>query len=288
LSAVENLFKSLSSLPVIPEVAMRAQQLLDDPDVHLGKLADVLSMDPVLAVRISRLADSPLYGARGANLSLRQAVQRLGIPETRRIVMTVAVMNAMPTLPEPMDMRVFWRLGLGTALVGRQLAEDIKFNRPEQAYLAGLVHTLGEATLAINRTAEFAKAFQRATSQHRELHAVLRETFGVSPEQLTAHMLGVWGFPREIGEAVEFYLDARSAPQQKLLASIVYAADRMCRGLGLAPEELGEGTDDWVDQIAPELCERFAEIGYADPTDYVLMRLQFMTGVEELIEKTFG
>src|SRR5262245_9286081 len=116
LSSVENLFKGLSSLPVIPEVALRAQQMLDDPDIHLGKLADVLSRDPTLAVRISRLAASPPYGARGASLSLRQAVQRLGIPETRRIVMTVAVMNALPVLPPPMDMQVFWRLGLGTAL----------------------------------------------------------------------------------------------------------------------------------------------------------------------------
>lgn len=274
---------------MIPEVALRAQQMLDDPDVHLGKLADVLGLDPVLSVRIARLADSPLYGARGTALSLRQAVQRLGIPETRRVVMTVAVMNALPELPAPMSVHVFWRLGLGTALVGRQLAEDIKFARPEQAYLAGLVHTIGEATLAINRPQEFGKAFQRASKHGLELHAALRDAFGVSPAELTAHMLRLWGFPPDICQAVEFYLDARAAPeQQRLLASIVFAADRMCRGLGLAPEEGGEGAEDWPSQIAPELCERFAEIGYADPTDYLLARLQFVTGVEELIAKTFG
>jgi len=273
---------------MIPEVALRAQQMLDDPDVHLGKLADVLGADPVLSVRIARLADSPLYGARGTALSLRQAVQRLGIPETRRVVMTVAVMNALPELPPPMSVHVFWRLGLGSALIGRQLAEDIKFARPEQAYLACLVHTIGEATLAINRPQEFGKAFQNASKQGLELHAALRQTFGVGPAELTAHMLRLWGFPREICEAVEFYLDARAAPEQRLLASIVFAADRMCRGLGLAPEESGEGAEDWPSQIAPELCERFAEIGYPDPTDYLLVRLQFMTGVEELIAKTFG
>jgi len=158
VTSVERFFESLPTLPVIPEVALRAQQMLDDPDVHLGKLADVLSLDPVLAVRVSRVANSPLYGARSCTMSLRQAVQHLGIPETRRIVMTVAVMNALPELPPPMTMHVFWRLGLGTALVGRQLAEDIKYPRPEQAYLAGLVHTLGEATLALNRPAEFGRA----------------------------------------------------------------------------------------------------------------------------------
>jgi len=288
LNSLETLFPTLTQLPVIPDVALRAQRMLDDPDVHLGKLADVLGVDPVLAVRISRLADSPLYGSQGSALSLRQAIQRLGIPETRRIVMTVAVMNALPELPAPMDVRVFWRLGLGSALIGRQLAEDIKFKRPEQAYLAGLVHTLGEATLAINRPTEFGRAFQRACREHRELHATLHQAFGVRPVELTAHMLSLWGFPGEISEAVRFYLDASSAPEHKVLASIVFAADRMCRGLGLAPEEQGEGSEDWTEQISPELRERFERIGYDDPSDYVLARLQFMTGVEELIEKTFG
>jgi len=288
VTSVERFFESLPTLPVIPEVALRAQQMLDDPDVHLGKLADVLSLDPVLAVRVSRVANSPLYGARSCTMSLRQAVQHLGIPETRRIVVTVALMNALPELPPPMTMHVFWRLGLGTALVGRQLAEDIKYPRPEQAYLAGLVHTLGEATLALNRPAEFGRAFRRAAAEQRELHAVLLDVFGVRPVDLTAHMLERWSFPAAICEAVQFYLDAPDAPEQRLLASMLFASNRMCRGLGLAPEENGEGPEDWPSQIAPELWERFAKIGYDDPIDYLLMRLQFMTGVEELIANTFG
>ena len=133
----------------MPEVALAVWKELESPDCQIQKVADMISQDPMLSAKVINIANSPMFGG-SAQTAVGPAILRLGTKETSRIVSTVSVMDSVRELPPPLAPSDFWMLGLGTALSGRKLAEELKYADPEEVYLAGLVHCLGDGVLAIN------------------------------------------------------------------------------------------------------------------------------------------
>ncbi len=285
--AADQFVKELETIPAMPQVALTAQRLLGEADVSLRQVADVIARDPGISARICKLASSPLFAGSAREYTIHQAVLRIGAVETRRLVTTVAAMNVVPELPEPLSLLAFWRLGLGTALAARRLAEDLSFDRPDDAYMAGLMHCMGEAILAVNLSERFAKVFRHSRRDHLELADAIEQEFGIAPASITAQLLRDWGLPPELAEAVQFYPRPTEAPTERLLAGIVFSANRISRALGLALEADGEGDEDWEARIPAEMSERVAALGYDDMTSYLLRKLQFMLDVEDLVHATF-
>lgn len=285
---IEKLVRQLGSLPTLPDVALRAQELLGSPESSLQEVADVIARDPVLAGRIARMANSSLYGGGQQHYSLSQAVQRLGTKETRRVVMTVAVTQAVPELPQPLTIHSFWCLGLATALSAQKLSEDLKYPEPDQAYLAGLLHTLGEAWMAVGAPKRFAKAVEYSRSHGCDLHAGIIHEFQIAAPELCAYLLRDWGIAESIADATQHYLDPSAASADPMLAGILFTADRMCRGLGLVPEAHGEADDSWSESIPDTVADAIGALGYQDISLYLLQQFQFLLGVEQLVTETFG
>jgi len=284
---VQEFVKGLRSIPSIPQVALSAQRMLANPDASLRDAADVLARDPGLSARICKLASSPLFAGTSKDYTIQQAVLRIGAVETRRLVTTVAAMNAVPELPKPLSILSFWRLGLGTALAARRLAEDLGFDSPDAAYMAGLLHCLGEAAFAVNRPKEFAKIFRRSCQQKLELALAIEDALGLAPALITAELLRDWGIEGRIVEAIQFYPNPSEAPHERLFAAILFSAHRICHALGLALESDGDGDEDLDERMPAEMVERFESLGYPDATSYLLRKLQFMLDIEDLVRETF-
>ncbi len=288
MPSVKNLVREMWPLPALPEIALRARDLLADPDVSLSEVAEVIALDPVLAARIVRMANSPLYGGRsGTEYSLQHAVMRLGTKETNAIVLTVAVMQTVPELPPPLTVHSFWCLGLGTAVAARKIAEDLKYEDPDQAYLAGLVHCMGDALIATKRPDVFARAAAVSEESGVPLRDAIGAEFEIPVPKISAELVREWNLPPAIVEAVSYQEDPANAPEHSLLASILSAASRMCRGLGLVPEAHGTPDDSWDEDLGEEFLELIAALGYSDVSFYLLAQLQSLTEIEDLVQQAF-
>ncbi len=284
------LLDDIDDFPTIPEVATRVMSMLDDPDCDLEQCAEQLCRDAILSARLVGFARSPLFGARAGHeeLSVRDAIMRLGMRETRAVVVSVAVMSSLPCLPQPLELRNFWTLGLGSALAAQHLAEELEHGRPEEAYLAGLVHAVGDAYLAINHPQRFTLAVEKARHGSLPLERALHEEFGVSPSKVTAAVLRHWGMPDPVVSAAEYQFDPEKAPDDPLLAGIVFAADRICRDLRLAPDDRSYVDRRWIDDIPRRLVDRIEALGYPDIRYYVTEHKGFLEGVRNTVQSTFA
>ena len=130
MSTIEALLGEAEELPALPEAATRAMRLLDDPDSGLDEVSRAIELDASMSSRIVRLANSALFGAREPASSLRGAIVRLGAREVRSMITTVAVLESVPELPAPYDVRSFWMQGLATALLSRRLRRGCAARRP--------------------------------------------------------------------------------------------------------------------------------------------------------------
>jgi hypothetical protein len=94
------------------------------------------------------------------------------------------------------------------------------------AVLAGLLHAVGKLVLATRSPKHFARALEGAAEEKRPLFAVEQELMGVSHAEVGAYLLGIWGLPCPVVEAVAHHHHPERVPQETLDAvAIVHVAN---------------------------------------------------------------
>lgn len=179
------------TLPTLPEVALRIQDLLRNDEVSIARVVKEIQSDPALTVRLIRVANSAaMRGGRSVD-SIQQAVTRLGLQYTRLLVNGLVLeqmfRSSNPALKERLGQ--CWRESVEVAALARALAAQCTLLQPELAMLAGLVHRIG--TLPILRMAEsHADAIPTA--------AVLDEVIDALAPRVGSMVLRAWHFPVEL------------------------------------------------------------------------------------------
>ncbi len=180
--------------PVLPKVAMEVHSLTQEHNVTVQALGRVLGMDPVLAGRVMKVVQSPLYAGRSKVTSLNHALTRLGLDEVRNIVWQVS-----------MDMKIFRsphyegmmeavrRHSIACAHVAGVIAKHVRVVQ-DMAFLTGLMHDVGIAgsLIALGNDKESKKLDRDIL--WRALDAIHEDTSAL----LTAH----WKLPDSIRQAV--------------------------------------------------------------------------------------
>jgi HD-like signal output (HDOD) protein len=84
-------------------------------------------------------------------------------------------------------------------------AEDAELTDVEDAFTAGILHDMGKLMLADSLPDEFQKALSLAAERQVPLFEAEMEIFGTTHAGLAAYLLGLWGLPAAIVEAVAFH-----------------------------------------------------------------------------------
>lgn len=287
MDALEELVKQIDQYPTLPDVAIRVERELANEDCGLDRIGAMIELDPALASRIMKLANSAIFGSAQPTDSVTTAILRLGTREVRNAVLTVAVMQALPALPAPYDLRSFWTLGLASGIVCRRLAKDLGYPNPEEAYLAGLVHLMGSAFLAVSFTPRFQRAVETAWADGVLVDGSIAEEFGCHASVVGARLLEEWNFPSSIVEAVRHQLTPDCAGDAEFLASLVFAADRICRDLDLDVEDPAHSQDAWITEIPDGLKTRIESSGYPDITFYLIELKDSLAMIEDFASSVF-
>ena len=194
----------VKKLPTIPTVFARLSALINDPDVCINRIAAAVSADPAIAAKVLQLVNSSFFRLGRRISRIDQAVSYLGLIAIRNLVLSVEVFSGWqmdPNLPDFAPERLqaraqrvaaaAWALTQGTAI-----ADD--------ALLAGLLHKIGYWVLLQECPKEIARAVEIARTQSIPLPLAERELIGASHAEVGAYLLGLWGLPRAVVEAVAF------------------------------------------------------------------------------------
>jgi hypothetical protein len=126
--------------------------------------------------------------------------------------------------------------------------------------VAGLLHDVGKLVLATRAPAHFKRALEGAKAEGLPLYAVETELMGVSHAEVGAYLLGMWGLPSQVVEAVAHHHHPDRVPQDSLDAvGIVYISNILAhRVADRAPSP--ESTAQM--EIDPDYLER---LGVTEP-----------------------
>lgn len=164
-------------LPSLPEVTLRALDACHQ-DQSYRKISEIVSADTALVARILALANSALYGPSTPIRSVDQALLRLGTRRFHTLVLTAALRQLLFELggDEWQQLRDFWRHSLTTALTARALATLTRYAEPDEAFMLGMLHNIGEL-IAIKTPATEAK--QHYLDHQADIAAALVSSWGL-------------------------------------------------------------------------------------------------------------
>jgi len=121
---IEAHLRSLVSFPSPPGVASHIIELARDPEIEMGKVAKVLSLDSALASKVLRIANSPLYAQRRKSENLRQALVVLGLNATLTLALSFSLVKSLRAgKANGVSFPFYWRRALLAATAARALAD---------------------------------------------------------------------------------------------------------------------------------------------------------------------
>ncbi|MFO0681454.1 MAG: HDOD domain-containing protein [Sandaracinus sp.] len=132
-------------LPSLPNVVLKALDLLRNEGVGMARIARIVEADPILVARILRLANSVAIGATTQVTSLDVALARVGERQLRMLLHECAAREVFVSR-DPSIARTFqsiWEHCLAVGTLARELADEPAQMR-EELYLAGLLHDVGK------------------------------------------------------------------------------------------------------------------------------------------------
>jgi type IV pilus assembly protein PilB len=131
-------------LPPFPNTVLRLTSVLSGPSADVKKAGKLIRTDPSFSAQILRLCNSPMFGLRSRVLSIEQATVLLGTERLRSLALSCAVMDYAGTGLPPEQAEQFSRHSFLAALLTERLATEMRYCEKEQAYIAGLLHDVGQ------------------------------------------------------------------------------------------------------------------------------------------------
>lgn len=170
----------IDRLPPPPKLYLQLSRAVNDPDTSLAQLAALVAQDPSTAAKVLRVCNSAYFSAGREIADVRSAVIRLGQQELRRIVLAAEVFRDLPGGVDREAMRQ-------RSLLASQIAGKIIDNaNAEMATTAALLAEVGQLLPGV-----------RVPDAHGQLQGD-----GPHYAEAGAYLLGMWGLPMPIVEAV--------------------------------------------------------------------------------------
>ncbi len=176
------------------------------------EIADIVRRDPAMAAKVLQLVNSGYFGAGRSTSSIEGAVRYLGVERLRHLVTTASVFTMAGSDPFHSQEKLRAAAVRCAELTTRMLGVDVN----HEAYVAALLHDIGCIVLCSGETAVTlercaASESVTGTATHAEIGACL---------------LGIWGLPRRIVDAVRSHRLPATAPAEvQEIAAAIHVAD---------------------------------------------------------------
>jgi HD-like signal output (HDOD) protein len=182
-------------LPSLPDIALHIRTACDRENTSAQNIAEIVSQDPALAVRLLQIANSSLYRARQPAENLHAAITRLGLRLVKDIVLTLCMKQLYQTRNKVLQdhLRQLWQLSINTASLSRMVASQTSHLDAEQAMLAGLTHNIGALPILL-----MAADDQALLDNLDDLHRVIHHLQG----ELGTYIFKAWHMPEYLIEVV--------------------------------------------------------------------------------------
>jgi len=230
--SLRRLAGKLRSLPSFPQLYLEIVREIESPNSSLQLIARLVAQDPGITAKLLQVANSAAIGLPEKVNDPVEAVKQLGLTMVRSLVLSAQVYSSFQARQvRHFSADALWShlmrcSGLARAIMRHEHADPDEI---EDAFTAGLLHDMGKLMLADSLPDEFQKALVFAEVENIPLPEAELQIFGATHTGLAAYLLGLWGLPAAIVEAVAFHHTPEKSGHKKFSAlTAVHVANALC------------------------------------------------------------
>jgi HD-like signal output (HDOD) protein/nitrogen-specific signal transduction histidine kinase len=253
-------------VPSPPQMLLRLLQMVDDDRTTMAQLAAVVEKDPGLCTRVLMVANSPALRRGNQLLSLENCLVALGT----RLIRSIATCLSVQSMFErrngiaQADLANFWSHSLLVAELARGIATASAHPRPDEAYLAGLLHDIGQLILLGAMGGPYAQLLSNSEDEDA-LYFAEKESLNVHHGEIGTWLVDQWQLESTFGDGILFH---HATPEEILTADtlpqIVWLAHVLSRGTEITSE---------ITELASSMLGNKAEQGLASIRDQAVQRM---------------
>jgi len=210
-------------LPLLPDLIAQLLAATQNPDTDIREMERLVCRDPALAAHVLRVANAPAFAGQRQLTSIREAITRIGTRALVRIAITARLSELyfVPGFEGVSDN--IWRHAQLSGIYAVELSRRLKTDA-EQAFLCGLLHTIGQPVVL--RTVVAVAAEMAVPLAVSDVQRWLDQWY----IPVGTRLVQSWQLPKVIQAAVSFHHRPRMATshprevQQTSLASTLARA----------------------------------------------------------------
>ncbi|HEB58972.1 MAG TPA: HDOD domain-containing protein [Gammaproteobacteria bacterium] len=217
----------------LPAIALRLNEMVDDPGCTAAQIGEEIARDPGLTARLLRIVNSPIYRFPSAIDSIPMAITILGTRQLRDLVLATSVFQTFKDVgQEEQEMEVFWRHSITCAVAAKEIAHHLKLGHGERLFVAGLLHDIGKLVMLSALRHEYHQLVERLQETAASSHgSVEREIFGFDHSDIGGELLSHWNLPESLVEPVSCHHRPQRATRYRSDTYIVHLANQIANEL---------------------------------------------------------
>ncbi len=272
------LVENKGDLPVLPDILIKLQNLLKNPDVSVVDIVRLIELEPTLAGNILKIANSAYYKTGYQQITtLLMAVNKLGLDKIKELVFSLEIIKLF-SKTRLLDITQFWKHGLAVANLTQMLAvyTNVLMKNLGTVYLSGLMHDVGIMVFCYVIPDEYAAFLKDIEKDQIPFEKAEKNAFGIDHQQLGAHFIEKWWQvdPIIVQAVQNHHSPGKGIDEEEQCQLLVHLANGICidhgqtngihcyredfdkqelEVLSLSPEDIGKMTNDVKTAIAQSM-----------------------------------
>jgi putative nucleotidyltransferase with HDIG domain len=205
--ALRSIVGRVEKLPSVSTIYLDLTEVLARPAPSIDDVVKVVERDPAMCLKLMQVVNSAFFGLPRRVAAMREAIAYLGIELVKSLVLAAQIFAAAEG-PQGLDGDWLSAIQRHSMIVAR-VARKIAASGADDAFMAGMLHDVGKIVLALSDRDRVAVLAAAASDRGVPTYVVEREQLRVTHAEVGAYILGTWGVPFGIVEAVAGHHEPR-------------------------------------------------------------------------------
>lgn len=230
---LRDMVKGLSSLPSMPKIYRELTEMLKAAPATVREIGGVIAKDPPLTAKLLQVVNSAFFGVGRHISDPEQAASLLGTESIKNLVLTTGLFHAFESKSVSTDclsVEALWQHDIRVGHLAQKIAKEAGCAEEmvNDALAAGLLHDIGVLILAFHAPETWMQICEACKSQGITRREAEHQVTGTQHDAIGAYLLGLWGLPNSVVEAVAFSHVPSELPADGFNAvSAVHVADAL-------------------------------------------------------------
>lgn len=207
---LKTLVARLDTLPSLPSIYFDLVEELKNEDASVGRVGALISQDISMTAKVLQLVNSSFFGLPIHVNDAKHAAALLGLNTLKPLVLTACIFRQLEeSRVSSTFLEAILQHSLEVGGIAKQLSkmENLSSDNIDDAFITGALHDVGKIVLADNFGRDYTLLCHKAREQQVPIADLEAENFGTTHADVGGYLLGLWGLPQDIIEAVAFHHD---------------------------------------------------------------------------------